>query len=224
MPYDLEAFELRAQSIADSASPQASTDHRAAETETPQPGARDSTTRDSHNPQVNQADCPRPVPDAGANSDVSAQKPRTRRKGKPRGRPFPPGNQFGAKFRPGNSAALTTGQYATTTPPELLKRQRDFEAAVLADEANPPTILRRALISNLAYLQRLRWQLESALEQKNVMDPFGKLRVQWIQRIESLTARIESLARLLGVTREARDVTPQSPADVVAQAERSSGQ
>jgi hypothetical protein len=128
------------------------------------------------------------------------------------------------RFQKGNQHGRKHGLYATTTPQELLRRQREFEEAVLADEPETPSTLRRAQIANLALNQRLLWQVAAALEQRGVVDPFGKVRIAWLQRIDSLTSQCKSLSQLLGLKREARDVTPQSPADVVAQAERSSGQ
>jgi hypothetical protein len=112
--------------------------------------------------------------------------------GKPRGRPFEKGNKAGAKFLPGNQLGLTHGHYATTTPRELLIRQREFEEAVLADEPEPPGALRRAQIQNLAYTQRLYWQIAAALESKGVADFFGKLRVTWLARLDALDARCQS--------------------------------
>jgi hypothetical protein len=127
------------------------------------------------------------------------------------------------RFQKGNQLARKHGLYATTTPRELLIREREFEEAILADEPEPPGAIRRAQIANLARTQRILWQVAGALEQRGVVDPFGKLRVSWLQRIDALTGQCKSLSQILGLKREARDITPQSPADVVAQAERSSG-
>jgi hypothetical protein len=73
---------------------------------------------------------------------------------------------------------------------------------------------RRSLHEYRARTHRRIVQLDAAIELRGLFDKRGKLRVQWLQQLQSLIATAKSVDSLLGLERRAKPVA--SPLDYIA--------
>jgi hypothetical protein len=109
-------------------------------------------------------------------------------------------------------------------PPEfshLAAELLEFEQASIADDGGAENVThrRRSLHGYRARLHRRIVQLDSAIELKGLFDKRGKLRVAWLQQLQSLINGAKGLDSLLGLDRRARKV--QTLEDMLT--ERSAG-
>jgi hypothetical protein len=70
---------------------------------------------------------------------------------------------------------------------------------------------RRSQVQYRAVLHRQILMLDAALRVHGVFDRRNKLRVAWLQRLEGLIGRAESVDRFLGLARRQRNSTPPTP-------------
>lgn len=110
----------------------------------------------------------------------------------------------------GNPLAVSTAFDARALPPELAHLDaevQDFMTGCLVDEADPDVPTRRkALLTYRARLHRRIVQLDAALELRGLVDRRGRLRANWLQRLEGLISVARSLDAQLGLDRQARAV------------------
>jgi len=107
-----------------------------------------------------------------------------------------------------NGLAITTAFDAQALPPSLALLDHDVEQFVsgcLVDEADDdlPT-RRRALLGYRARVHRRILMLDSALELRGLVDRRGRLRAQWLQRLEGLIGVARALDAQLGLERRAK--------------------
>ncbi len=117
------------------------------------------------------------------------------------------------QFLPGNRAAVTHGLYAAGDVPaefaHLQAEVRQFVAEALVDEGDVAQIPARrlALIEYRARLHRRIVQLDAALELRGLTDSSGKLRVAWLQQLQSLMNAAKGIDSLLGLQKRTKKVT-----------------
>ena len=127
--------------------------------------------------------------------------------------PTPRERGANGQFLPGNRAAVTHGLYAAgAVPAELGHLQaevRQFVAVALVDEGDVAQIPARrlALIEYRARLHRRIVQLDAVLEQRGLTDSSGKLRVAWLQQLQSLMNAAKGIDALLGLQKRPKKVT-----------------
>src|SRR2546421_10869836 len=100
--------------------------------------------------------------------------------------PKPSDRDRRGRFLTGNQAAVTHALHAEHVPDEFTSAAERFLAAALVDEGEEPPVRRRAQIENQARLFRRVLQLDAALERHGIFDRRGKLRVQWLTKLESI--------------------------------------
>ena len=86
---------------------------------------------------------------------------------------------------------------------------RQFVAEALVDEGDVAQIPARrlALIEYRARLHRRIVQLDAALERRGLTDNSGKLRVTWLQQLQSLMNTAKGIDSLLGLQKRAKKIT-----------------
>lgn len=124
---------------------------------------------------------------------------------------FLPGNTIGreTQFGPGNWASARHTLRSDRWPPELqiLRDEvEEFLSQTMIDEGDDPPARRKALLNYRARVHRRIVQLDSMLELRGIVDKRGKLRVNWLQRLESLISTARGLDSLLGIERRAKRV------------------
>jgi hypothetical protein len=118
-------------------------------------------------------------------------------------------------FQPRNRKAQTHGLHARVSD-ALIAEREDFERRSLTDDGTDVPV-RRA--SRHRYRARVHVQIEAlseALEQFGLFDKRGKLRVGWLQRLESMIGVAARLDASLGDERGARPVQTLSAAQWAA--------
>ena len=147
---------------------------------------------------------PKPLVEAsesGSESPVSPAPPTPRKRG------------TDGQFLPGNRAAVTHGLYAAEDVPaefsHLQTEVRQFVADALVDEGDVAQVPARrlALIEYRARLHRRIVQLDAALELRGLTDSSGKLRVAWLQQLQSLMNAAKGIDALLGLQKRTKKVT-----------------
>ncbi|HEY0876690.1 MAG TPA: hypothetical protein VGD94_24655 [Vicinamibacterales bacterium] len=126
----------------------------------------------------------------------------------------------GGRFLPGNRESRKHGLFGARVSAALIAEREAFEAACLADDGGDVPVRRAA---RLQYRARLHVQiraLSDALEQFGLFDRRGRLRGQWLQRLEGLIAVATRLDATLGDERRARDISRMSAAEYAALQER----
>jgi hypothetical protein len=114
-----------------------------------------------------------------------------------------------------NSGAKRHGLYGRVSD-ALIAEREDYERACLADDGGDVPI-RRA--SRIRYRGRLHVQIEAlgnAIEAHGLFDKRGRLRIPWLQRLDSLINTAMRLDASLGDERRARDITTLSAAEYAA--------
>lgn len=138
---------------------------------------------------------------SGSESPVSPATPTPRERG------------ADGQFLPGNRAAVTHGLYAAGDVPaefaHLQAEVRQFVADALVDEGDLAQIPARrlALIEYRARLHRRIVQLDAVLELRGLTDSSGKLRVAWLQQLQSLMNAAKGIDSLLGLQKRTKKVT-----------------
>ena len=179
-----------------------------------------------------------------ARSHTDAPRLRRRRDRQPNGR-FARGTEVGkaTRFRrlnqhavkhglrirldPEGSAGASelTGQDLVPQAYRFLRAElRTFVEDCIADEggdiaAIPPR--RRALLELRARIQRRAVQLDTALELRGLIDRRGKLRANWLQRLEGLMSTAKALDSLLGLERRPEQIPTVD--EFLSQVDRSEG-
>lgn len=123
----------------------------------------------------------------------------------------------GGRFLKGNRESQKHGLFGARVSAALVAEREAFEAAALADDGGADVPVRRA--ARLQYRARLHVQiraLSDALEQFGLFDRRGRLRGQWLQRLEGLVTVATRLDATLGDERRARDITRLSAAEYAA--------
>jgi hypothetical protein len=116
-------------------------------------------------------------------------------------------------FKPANWEGLQHSMRTERWPPglEVLRDEvASFMAGCLADEgdvADVPT-RRLSLLSHRARIERRIIQIDARLEQAGLTDKRGKLRVAWLQQLQSLINTAKALDQLLGLERKQKRVKP----------------
>jgi hypothetical protein len=115
------------------------------------------------------------------------------------------------RFLPKNWSTWSNGLTVDRLPPELqhLAEQVDeFVLATLADEGDAADIpaRRKSVLEYRARLHRRILQLDAALELRGLVDSKGKLRVQWLQRLEGLISTALRIDGTLGLERREKRV------------------
>jgi hypothetical protein len=120
------------------------------------------------------------------------------------------------RLLPGNSIARTHGLFAQRIAEELAAEREAFLAQSITDDGGESEIpaRRRALHVYRSRLHIHIEQLSSAIERFGLFDKRGRLRAQWLQRLESLMARAAQIDSTLGLERRTK---PVSFVDAVAQ-------
>lgn len=112
------------------------------------------------------------------------------------------------RFTPGNQLSKTHGLYSVRIADVVRAEREAFLAADLEDAGGTEhlTIRKRA---QHAYRARLHVQIESlaeSLERFGLFDRRGRLRVQWITKLETMIGTAAKLDAQLGLTRQERSI------------------
>ena len=123
------------------------------------------------------------------------------------------------RFLPGNLAAVTHALRTDRLPPEfasLVAEVEDFVAAAIADDGGASEIShrRQSLHNYRARVHRRIAQLDTAIELRGLFDKRGKLRVAWLQQLQSLINTAKGIDSLLGLERRQKPLA--SPMDYLA--------
>ena len=126
-------------------------------------------------------------------------------------RPIPPDTDRDpstGRFMPGNHVARTHGLYAQSVAEALAVERQAFESRSVTDDGGESEVStrRRSLHTYRARLHMHIEQLSGALEQFGLFDRRGRLRAAWLQRLEGLVARAQSIDATLGLERRQRRV------------------
>ena len=129
------------------------------------------------------------------------------------------GRDARGRFLPGNLAAVTHALRTDRLPPEfaqLAQELEDFMAASITDDGGASEVpaRRRSLHEYRGRIHRRILQLDAAIELRGLFDKRGKLRVAWLQQLQSLINAAKGIDSLLGLERRQRPVT--SLADLMA--------
>lgn len=126
-------------------------------------------------------------------------------------RPIPPGTDRDpstGRFMPGNRVARTHGLYAQSVAEALAVERQAFETQSVTDDGGESEVStrRRSLHAYRAQLHTHIEQLSGAIEHFGLFDRRGRLRAAWLQRLEGLIARAQSIDATLGLERRQRRV------------------
>ncbi len=127
--------------------------------------------------------------------------------------PTGPDRNDRGQFLPGTLAAVKNGLRAAVLPPEFAHLRADVDAFVdgcLVDEGDESDVStrKRALLEYRARLHRRIVQLDAAIEVRGLLDRRGKLRVAWLQQLQSLITAAKGIDSLLGLQRRPKMVSP----------------
>ena len=124
--------------------------------------------------------------------------------------PVPSGTDRDAagRFQRGNEVARRHGLYAGSMAATLVAERRAFETRSVVDDGGDSEVptRRRSLHFYRARLHVHIEQLSGALEQFGLFDGRGRLRANWLQRLEGLMARAQAIDATLGLDRRQRRV------------------
>ena len=136
------------------------------------------------------------------------------------------------RFLPLHVENVTTGLSLPANrrlPPhlEFIRQEVErFEAGQLADEgeseADIPT-RRRSELRYRTFIHRNILGVAAALEHKGIFDKHGKLRLQWLGKIESLINTAVRLDGLLGLDRRRKDLNTMDVSEILAAVKRERG-
>ena len=118
-----------------------------------------------------------------------------------------PGHCARGHMLPGNREAATTLQRTTRWPSWLTDAVQDFAAQALADDGGAGEVpaRRQSMLAYRAKLHGLILAVSAALEHHGLMDRRGKLRENWLRRLESLISTAKNIDATLGYERRQRD-------------------
>jgi hypothetical protein len=126
----------------------------------------------------------------------------------------------------GNFIAVQNALRTERLPPEfahLAAELEEFVTASITDDGGPDAIShrRKSLHGYRARLHRRVLQLDAAIELRGLFDKRGKLRVQWLQQLQSLMNAAKGIDSLLGLERRQKRIPDL--ADVLAEHEDEHG-
>ena len=121
------------------------------------------------------------------------------------------GRDARGRLLPGNLAAVTHALRTDRLPPEfaqLAQEVEDYMAASITDDGGASEVpaRRRSLHEYRARIHRRILQLDAALELRGLFDKRGKLRVAWLQQLQSLINAARGIDSLLGLGRHAKQI------------------
>jgi len=113
--------------------------------------------------------------------------------------------------RPGTQLAVMHALRTVDVPPEFVHLREEVTAfleASLTDDggADQTPMRRRSLHEYRARIHRRTLQLDAAIELRGLFDKRGKLRVAWLQQLQSLINTAKGIDQLLGLGRRAKRV------------------
>jgi hypothetical protein len=124
------------------------------------------------------------------------------------------------RFLPGNLAAVKHALRTDRLPPEfaqLAVEVDDYMSASITDDGGASEVpaRRRSLHEYRARIHRRVLQLDAAIEMRGLFDKRGKLRVAWLQQLQSLINTAKGIDSLLGLERRQKTIANMSAEDYI---------
>jgi hypothetical protein len=122
------------------------------------------------------------------------------------------GRDAHGRFLPGNLAAVKHALRTDRLPSEfaqLAQEVEDYTVASIVDDGGASEVpaRRRSLHEYRARVHRRVLQLDAAIELRGLFDKRGKLRVAWLQQLQSLINTAKGIDSLLGLERRQKPIT-----------------
>jgi len=112
------------------------------------------------------------------------------------------------RFLPGHRINATHGLESARVPAPYAELERALLERSLADDGGLSEIPARRLSLHeyRSLIHRKVWQVSDALDARGLFDKRGKLRVAWLQRLESLVTQAVRIDSVLGLERRTKDL------------------